>query len=297
MDLRINEGIKAESANREITELSSAIHKAGDYFENLENRTVPAKLIYRPKFEETERQRVITLDERQRLIEYLLDNKNQNEREKDFVARRRTGLVLYFGLLTGLRHGEIVAVQKKRKFDQKRRQFRVERFKTRKTGVRWTTFKPLTETQMWVLSEAAKLYPQGDFFFSAEGKKHNRIYNTLRAACKALNISYGANVVDGFVIHDARHTFVTVLEHGGIDSSTTRSFSGHSKDTMLKRYAHATIDSRSRTMQTIEREIGVITNGIEDNETRLRRIYEQVKNCKLTFPQFKKSLEDSMSVF
>lgn len=147
---------------------------------------------------------------------------------------------------------------------------------------------------MWFLSEAAKLYPQGDFFFSAEGKKHNRIYNTLRAACKALNISYGANVANGFVIHDARHTFVTVLEHGGIDSSTTRSFSGHSKDTMLKRYAHATIDSRSRA---IEREIGVITNCIEDNETRLRRIYKQVKNGKLTFPQFKKSLEDSMSVF
>lgn len=295
-DLRIKEGIKAESANREITDLSSAIHKAGDYFESLENWVIPPKLIYRPKFESTERQRVITFDERRRLIEYLLKDKRTSEREKDFLARRRAGLVLYFGLLTGLRHGEIVGALKK-EFDPNRRRLRVERFKTRKTGVRWTTFEPLTETQLWVITEADKLYPQGEYFFSAAGKIHNRIYDTIQAACKKLNIPYGANVADGFVIHDARHTFVTELEHGGIDSSTTRSFSGHSKDAMMKRYAHATTDSRARAMQVIERKIGVITNGSEDTETRLRRLYEQVKAGELTFPQFKKQLENSFPVF
>lgn len=296
-DTRIKEGIKAESANREITELSAAIHSAGDYFENLENWSVPRNLIYRPSFESTERDRVITLDERQRLIEYLLNDKKQSEREKDFIARRRAGLVLFFGLLTGLRHGEISALQKK-EFDRDRRRLRAERFKTRKSGVRWTVFEPLSDTQLWVLAEADKLYPTGDYFFSATGKKHNKIYTTIRTACERLEISYGKNAADGFVIHDARHTFVTVLEHGGIDSSTTRSFSGHSKDSMLKRYAHATVDSRARAMQTIEREIGInILNGNGTASAELKRIYEQVRAGKMTFAEFRKSLENSLTVF
>lgn len=286
-DARIAEGVKAESANREITDISAAIHKAGDYFENLENWSVPDNLIYRPVFEASERERIITPDERSRLIEYLLSDKKSGERQKDFIARRRAGLVLYFALLTGLRHGEICAL-KKTDFDRAASRLRVERKKTRKSGVRWTVFEPLTATQLRVLESAAKLYETGKFFFSAAGKPHNKIYETLRLHCAKLEIPYGKTQENGFVPHDARHTFVTVLEHGAVDSSTTRSFSGHSKDTMLKRYAHATLDSRARAMQIIEREIGAGGSG---KAAELKLIFEATAEGKMNFEQFKNAIQ------
>ncbi len=292
-DIRIAEGIKAESANREIGEISAAIHKAGDYYENLENWTIPGNLIYRPSFEPTERDRVINADERGRLIQFLLSDKLTGEREKDFIARRRAGLVLYFGLLTGLRHGELCGL-KKINFDRNLRKLKVERFKTRKKGVAVTFFEPLTETQLWVITEAEKLYPHGEFFFSEHGKLHNKIYSTLKLHCGKLGIPYGKNIENGFVPHDARHTFITVLEHGSVDSSTTRSFSGHSKDAMMKRYSHATQDSRTRAMQIIENEIG---QGSSKSTDEMKRIYDSIKSGKMTLNEFENTVKDLLTVF
>jgi len=292
-DLRIKEGIKAESANREIGTISAAIHKAGDYFENLEKWRVPEKLIYRPTFEPSERDKVITAQERERLLEHLLSDRKASEREKDFLARRRTGLVFYFGLLTGLRHGEISGIEKIN-LDRTARRLRVKRFKTAKSGIQWTTFEPLTDTQFWVLSEAEKLYPKSVYFFSLSGKNHNKIYEILRTNCEKLNIPYGKDTPGGFVLHDTRHTFITVLEHGAVDSTTARSFSGHSKDSMLKRYAHATQESRARAMQIVEKQIG---GGAAGGEQRLKEIFEAVREGKMDFAEFKNLLKDSGVIF
>lgn len=286
VELRISEGLKAESANREITDLSSALHKAGEYFAELENWQVPK--IYRPPINDEGRERVITRDEQSSLLNYLLNEKKESEREKDFTARRRTGLIFYFGLLTGLRRGEIAGILKIN-YDRKLRRLKAERFKTRNSGVRWTIFEPLTDTQIWILDEAAKLYPSGEFFFSEQGKPHNKFYEIMEAACKKLKIDYGKNNPQGFVLHDTRHTFVTVLEHGAVDSSTTRSFSGHSKEAMMKRYAHATPASRARAMQIIERELG--GNLKPRDEEKLKALFEATQTRNLSFDEFKTGIE------
>lgn len=289
VDARIGEGLKPESANREITEISSALYKAGDYFAELENWAVPK--IYRPSVSDEGRDRIITRDERTSLINYLLRDRKPSEREKDFKARRRTGLIFYFGLLTGLRHGELAGLEKIN-FNRGLRRLKAERFKTRKSGVRWTIFEPLTDTQMWILGEAEELYSNGEFFFSESGRKHNKFYEIMEAACLTLKIDYGANNPNGFVMHDTRHTFVTTLEHGAIDSSTTRSFSGHSKDSMMKRYAHATPDSRARAMLIIERELGGeraarAEGGAGD---KLKELFEAAQNKKISLDEFKESV-------
>lgn len=293
-DARVTEGLKEESANREITEISSALHAAGDYFADLEKWDVPEKLIYRFSVEETVRTRVIARDEYTRLIGHLIRPEERSDGRKNYHARLRTGLLLYFALLTGLRHGELCGIEKKN-FDQANKKLIVERFKTRKSGVRWTTFEPLTDTQLWVLREADKLFAGGRFFFSRSGKIHHKIYSILKTNCQKLDIPYGRETDGGFVPHDARHTFVTVLEHGAVDSSTARSFSGHSKEAMLKRYAHATPDSRSRAMRIIEREIGGdLTAGGADADADtadLERIYEAARRGKLSFDGFKQQLE------
>ena len=289
VDARLASGVTAQTAHREVTEISSALHKAGDYFETLENWNVPEKLIYRPPTGDEGRERVITRDERNSLLKYLLRDKETSESRREFTARRRTGLIFYFGLLTGLRHGEISALSKNN-FDGGLRRLRAERFKTKKSGARWTIFEPLTDTQMWILEEAALLYPDGEFFLSDKGKPHNKFYEIIKAACGKLKIDYGKNNPRGFVMHDTRHTFVTILEHGAVDSSTTRSFSGHSKDAMMKRYAHATPDSRSRAMQIIERELGQAT-GPDNLEEQLKKLFEAVQSRTISFEDFKISVE------
>lgn len=290
VDLRLGENVKAETAHREITDVSSALHKAGDYFENLENWTVPEKLIYRPGISDEGRDRIISRDERSSLLNYLLAAQKDGESRQNFVARRRTGLIFYFGLLTGLRHGEISGLEKNN-FDRKLRRLRAERFKTRVRGVRWTIFEPLTDTQIWILDEAISLYPDGEFFFSRRGIPHNKFYEIMKAAAARLKIDYGKDNPNGFIMHDTRHTFVTVLEHGAVDSSTTRSFSGHSKDAMMKRYAHATPDSRSRAMLIIERELGAQVSGGTQDEQELQSFFESVRSGATSFADFKLFLE------
>lgn len=48
VEIRLDDGIKTESANREMTMISAAIHKAGDYFAELESWQMPK--FYRPRF-------------------------------------------------------------------------------------------------------------------------------------------------------------------------------------------------------------------------------------------------------
>lgn len=132
-DQRIKDGIKEETANREITCIASALHKASDYFTGLE-KWIPPK-VYRPKVTDEGRERVLSRDERDLLIPYLLRDQEQSEKPLEYFDRRRAGLILYFGLLSGLRHGEICRLEKTN-YNLRERKLLVERFKTKKTGVR-----------------------------------------------------------------------------------------------------------------------------------------------------------------
>lgn len=89
-------------------------------------------------------------------------------------------------------------------------------------------------------------------------------------------------------MHDTRHTFITALEQSAVDSSTTRSFSGHTKETMMKRYAHATQDSRAKALQIIEKEFGNVAKDHDEDE--LKNIFEAVAAGKMKYEEFKKAV-------
>ncbi len=59
------------------------------------------------------------------------------------------------------------------------------------------------------------------------------------------------------------------------------------------RYSHVTPDSRKRAMQIIERQIG----GGENENGDLRKIFDAVAAGKMTFEEFRKTLQDSFAVF
>jgi integrase len=76
-------------------------------------------------------------------------------------------------------------------------------------------------------------------------------------------VDYGSAVVGGFVLHDARHTAVTRMLQAGHDLATVGDVVGHSKDTMTLSYAHSTLDSKRRAVNSL----GSKKSGVDNNLT------------------------------
>lgn len=271
--------IKASTVVREMKFISAAINSAGDYFPQCENWNPPK--MYVPSIPKEQTARIVEDEEWQTLIAHLLQARYEKEELRDYIARRRVGLTFYFALLTGLRHGEICAVEKIN-FDRRRRRLRAKRFKTEKSGIQWTTFEPLTDSHIWVLDEAVKLHPKSVYFFSTRGKVHNKNYQILKNECAKLGINYGRYQEGGFVVHSARHTFATVLDQSGVDRTTSRDFTAHTQDAMFSRYTHVTAESKSNAMEKIENKFRMTENAA----ITLKEIYQKVRSGKLAFEEF-----------
>jgi len=245
-DRRIADGVSPATAAREITVIAAAFNRAAEFWPELENFT-PVRPVW-PKVPKKSRGRVIRRDERIRLVNHLLRPAQADESGKTVAARHRAGLLLQFALLTGLRHGEICLLRKNW-LDRSRSTIRVERPKTDSDGE-----IVLSASALDVLTRAAGLFPDSPFFFSRNGKPHYAIYRILSNACSEIGLDYGRRN-GGFVIHDARHTFITALQAAGFDLATISSFSGHSDAHIVSRYTHATPESQKRAAIAISEEM------------------------------------------
>lgn len=277
-DRRIGEGVSSGTANREITVLAAAFRHAGDYFPGLERFTPPA--VYWPRVSKRSRGRVIRSGEREKLLQALLRPHETSEKPREYIARIRAGLLIRFALLSGLRHGEICGLRKSW-LDRERMVLKVERPKTDSSGE-----IALSPGALEILDRAAaELYPSGPFFFSAQGRIHNGIYRLLKNAAAELGILYGRNTIDGLVVHDARHTFITTLQAAGFDLSTISSFSGHSDAHMVSRYTHATEKSRREASEAIAREMAADLPGLDDFEI-LAGLYDRTRRGEIELEDF-----------
>lgn len=284
-------GVKPSTVRRELIFVSAAIHKAGDYFPQCENWNPPKVIMPAESKERTAR--VIEDDERMKVLDYLLEDRRESEREKHYVARRRVGLTFYFAFLTGLRHGEICALEKAN-LDAGKRRLKARRMKTEKSGIGWTVFEPLQDEHLWTLSEAAKLYPESKYFFSFTGKKPNKNYIIMKEAAARLGVNYGSYKEGGFVFHSARHTFATALETNGVDRTTSRGFTGHTKDEMFSRYAHVTTDSRTKALQTVEKKFSIHP---ESRKLTPAEIFQKVRDKEMELAEFEMEISKLVSVF
>jgi integrase len=275
---RSREGVKPGTANREITVIAATINRAGDYFPGLE-RFIAAP-VFRPKFSKRSRGKVISSDDRDRLLDRLLAEPTEGENPRSIHARLRAGLIIKFALLSGLRHGEICMLRKTW-LDRRRRVLKVERPKVDQAGE-----IALSSGAIDVLDRAAtELYPDGPFFFSHDGKYFKGIYRFLKKVSSEIGIPYGRNTADGFVVHDARHTFITTLQASGFDLATISSFSGHSDAHMVHRYTHATEKSRREAAEQIDREMADSLPEFAEIEL-LTRLYNDIREGKLELEDF-----------
>lgn len=249
-----NEQIKPQSVDRELTAIASVLHNAGDYFDELENYQAPR--IPHPKFRKGRRERIITDEERGRLLESL--NK----------IRPAFARIFEFASLTGLRHSEIMQTRTT-DLDRKARSLKVYRSKTDSVSY----ISPLTDRMLELLSEN---FERG-FVFTPDGKTPGTFYKYVRKACSDAGLVYGRFEADGIILHDTRHSFITKLQQSGIDLATIQAFSGHSDRELVMRYSHARPESRKKAMEAIDG---------KDKKPKLRKMFEAIKSGQIGFDEF-----------
>ncbi|MDQ3919970.1 MAG: site-specific integrase [Acidobacteriota bacterium] len=247
VDRRLTDGIKPQSVNREMNSIVACLNAARLLFASLDQWVPPRAP--RPKAPKGRRERVITSDEVNKLLRYLLAPRQEGEREAAAQARRDVGIVLRFALLTGLRHGELNRLR----WDHLdgSRSLKVIGTKTEMVTNSTRYITPLTETMLAILEERRRL-SSSPFIFTRSGDMPPTFYQVLRRACEACGIPYGRETEGGLVLHDARHTATTQLLQAGLDLATIQSVTGHSDKVMVLYYSHASQASRERAAAALE---------------------------------------------
>lgn len=241
--------VKAETVNREVTVVASALHSAYLDFSELEKWNCPK--IPRPKYGKSRRERLITSGETTKILTYLFSPRFDGESASGTRNRHRVGRAFRFALLSGARIGEITALAWSQ-IDFSAGIVQIVGMKTRFKSARNVRYLELTETMREIFDEQKTSDDFGDFVFSKSGNSITYYHRIFKAACEAVGIKYGRKIRGGLVTHDARHTAVTKMLQAGIDLSTVGSITGHSDSHLVLHYAHATRESRKKAIEVLD---------------------------------------------
>lgn len=241
---RLADGVKAETVNREITFISTALRQANELFpEELEDYEPPH--IARARVgRKKNHKRIITEPEKERIVCFLKREMDAGEKSDGYENRVRIAFIFEIGWLLGLRLGEILRL-KKTDFNFSERRLRVVRWKT--GNVSQIEFLPDFICQ---LIQSAGRKSNGDFIFSPDGSMPSGFYPILKKACSFAGLEYGRGKLDGVTFHSTRHSFVTRLIQV-TDLATTQSYTGHSNAEMVVYYSHASDSSRRKAMERL----------------------------------------------
>lgn len=252
---RAADGVKASTIGREITLLSAAVRSAPEMFpDELEHFEPPR--IPRPKVQTQKgKGRVITEQEKDRILEAIRTGRTKKEREQRRASRPAIAAMFELAWLLGLRLGEVLKL-KPADYDGSARSLRVVRWKTGAV----TRFDHLPARAAELLDEFTDREIPEIF-----GLRCSLVtmYSVLRQACADCGIEYGRESIDGVTFHATRHSFTTRLVEV-TDLATAQSFTGHANKQMVAYYAHASDGSRRAAMERMygsdrrERLIGIL---------------------------------------
>jgi integrase len=227
--LRLDEGARPSSLNRELAMVSKAFTLALDDWEWISGNDKPfSKMPYEK--ENNERDRWLTADEEKRLLE----NSSEWLRE-----------ILVFALNTGLRQGELLSLEWNR-VNLFRKTILIQKTKNGKPKT-----VPLNQIAMDVIirkSESKVRMLKSDFVFvSSHGTKIDR--HNLR---RAFNNAVERAEIEDFKFHDTRHCFCTKLAQRGVDIYKIAKLAGHEDIRMTQRYSHHCPESLRDGVEALE---------------------------------------------
>lgn len=242
--------LRPNSINRELEQVAALFNAAGTYF--------PALASWRPPkmpYERTQaagRERVISADEVRRLLDELRADRRPREQHLAWLTRTTTADLFELALLTGMRRGELRLLERGW-LDLNERLVQLPQ-RTTKTGRARTV--PLNNRALEILRTRSELSTHSLYVFTnATGTNmlgEYAMYRAIRNAADAVGLDFGLKYVDGFTLHDARHTAATAMLHKGADIRTVGDVLGHSAATMTMRYIHSTLESKRRAVAALE---------------------------------------------
>ena len=227
--LRLDEGARPATVNRELAMLSKAFTLALEDWEWINGNDKPFSKISYEK-ENNERDRWLTDDEEKG----LLGNCPEWLRE-----------IINFALNTGLRQDELLSLEWNR-VNLFRKTILIQKTKNGRPKT-----VPLNQIAMDVImrkSESKVRKLKNDFVFvSSHGTKIDR-HNLRRAFNKAVS---KADIED-FKYHDLRHCFCTKLAQRGVDIYKIAKLAGHEDIRMTQRYSHHCPESLRDGVEILE---------------------------------------------
>jgi site-specific recombinase XerD len=82
------------------------------------------------------------------------------------------------------------------------------------------------------------------------GKQAERLTD-IKTAWKQLLLGVSGGPIEGFRVHDLRHTFASKLVQAGVDLNTVRELLGHADIKMTLRYAHLAPEHRAAAVAKV----------------------------------------------
>lgn len=242
-DVRTQEGASVATVRREFVPIMAALNNVDEFFD-IEGYRPPKKPVLTiPK---TRKEAIIGLEDRKRLLNYLLSSSKSN---------RNIGIFLQMCLLTVSRPGEIARLTAADiDLDQKTITIRGTKTERKRHSVRRIPISPTAEA---LIREKLLVTRKNDYLFTSKGKITTPMRKALKAACEHLGIKYGRKDPHGITFYTARHTATTVLAHSNrVDVKTAGSFSGHSDAAMTLYYTHTNLKTIEIASNVLEENMG-----------------------------------------
>jgi integrase len=245
--------MRANSITRNLEIVAAMLNHAGDYFPSLSAWKHP-----KMHYEKAERrERVISRSEEAKLLAALRRERQPKEVRLAHVTRGIVADLWEFAPLVGMRRSEMRRLEKGW-IDFRERLIQLPRHVTKTKRAREV---PLNDDALALINRRLRATPPDCKFVFANARGTNALsehamYRAVKKAATSAQVDYGRNIEGGFVLHDARHTAVTRMLHGGHDLATVGDVVGHSKETMTLTYAHATLQSKRRAVDSLMRKEG-----------------------------------------
>lgn len=264
---RRQENVKDETINRDLRVVRATLNQAKTFFDGAANFT-PAKIRFL-KVEKTRRERIVQSVEAKAILLYLFKLRTEDESEKIYLSRRRSGLLFLLSAITGARPGELVAL-KESDISEDLQVLKITGKKTRFKTAKTVRYFPLIEIVRNILVEAVAIKAD-EFIFSQNGTLTDTYYAQIKAACASCGIVYGRAAIGGLIPYDLRHTATTLIMQSGADFETVSSITGQSRHS-LWHYTHASNESINRAVSVLENFSENIFDGLSLDTKEKRKL-------------------------
>lgn len=272
INLRIEEGVKPETANREINVISAAFNEAASMFPRELEGYEPPKMA-RPRISRRKKiKHEITEAEYKAIVAAILSDRSPREQGNRTASRPTAADMFTIGWMLGLRIGEL---EKLEETDLVGDVLRVVRWKTNDISM----IGPLPTEVVEILRRNIAA-SRSKLIFDLACSRHT-FDDIIRQACATAGVKYGRGEFDAVTFHSTRHSFTSRLVRV-TDIATARSFTGHSSDEMVEYYAHASDEQRKLAMSKM---FGA------DRTKELRSIFKKVSTGKMSETEFLEALK------